>query len=475
MQRDGDGGGAGPFAYYPASGDTIRDAADDIGHHAAGIGAVRRLVEQTHRPAVAAVDGDLAEPMAAAPAATIANADRVEQAATFAAGVIRLFADAVDDYNHYATGPRSVQALNAAYLEAWLYDFDVDASAYAKGEMRADADFGDDRETAQADLMASLNAEYQRLGAWLDLRADQVARMLNRGPNPGDVTALWAAGALPPDATDTWPGLDLAEIPVLRLPYELRDDPGDRRILQELSQDELMELWEECDFEPARELLAEQVVDDFENMTALREFNLSINIAYMTAISQGLPEDFARRLGKANPETLFDLLAALTAPGKLTYDLAIGDLIDAIENDPWSLRALGELAMATPIGKVGKIHKIESAIDEIRDAERITDAAEDTWKVVKIGGPKEFDPNSLRGAKPDDIRASVPEDWLARPSRSGGGVIFDDPAHKGRFIRIMPGYPAGTRPDNLTAGPYAVVSQNGERVKIPLAGNPTLG
>lgn len=38
----------------------------------------------------------------------------------------------------------------------------------------------------------------------------------------------------------------------------------------------------------------------------------------------------------------------------------------------------------------------------------------------------------------------------------------------------MKPYPAGTRPDLVTEGPYAVISQNGVTVKVPLAGNPVL-
>jgi hypothetical protein len=93
---------------------------------------------------------------------------------------------------------------------------------------------------------------------------------------------------------------------------------------------------------------------------------------------------------------------------------------------------------------------------------------------VKIGGPREFDPNTLRGMTMEDVRASVPADWDRVPSRSGGGEIFRDPENGGRRIRIMPGYEAGSRPDPLTYGPYVVVSQNGAIVKIPLFGNPTL-
>jgi len=92
-----------------------------------------------------------------------------------------------------------------------------------------------------------------------------------------------------------------------------------------------------------------------------------------------------------------------------------------------------------------------------------------------IGGPKDFDPEELRGTTPDQIRQRIPDEWVAKPSASGGGTVFSDPQNRGRQIRIMPGYPPGSRPDPLTWGPYVEVSQNGRTQKLPLAGNPTLG
>jgi hypothetical protein len=93
----------------------------------------------------------------------------------------------------------------------------------------------------------------------------------------------------------------------------------------------------------------------------------------------------------------------------------------------------------------------------------------------KIGSPKEFDPQELRGLSAEEVRARIPDDWQLAPSARGGGEVFRDPAHNGRQVRIMPGYPAGSRADPMTLGPYVVVSQNGNKpVKIPLEGNPTL-
>jgi hypothetical protein len=93
----------------------------------------------------------------------------------------------------------------------------------------------------------------------------------------------------------------------------------------------------------------------------------------------------------------------------------------------------------------------------------------------KIGSPAEFDPQELRGLRPGQVRARIPGDWDREASASGGGEVYKDPANRGRQIRIMPGYPSGSRPDPATWGPYVVVSQAGTKsTKIPLKGNPTL-
>jgi hypothetical protein len=49
-----------------------------------------------------------------------------------------------------------------------------------------------------------------------------------------------------------------------------------------------------------------------------------------------------------------------------------------------------------------------------------------------------------------------------------------DPSRRDRQIRLMDGYLDGNRPDPLTHGPYAVISQNGQVIKVPLEGNPIL-
>ncbi|MGH3972567.1 MAG: WXG100 family type VII secretion target [Pseudonocardiaceae bacterium] len=145
---------------------------------------------------------------------------------------------------------------------------------------------------------------------------------------------------------------------------------------------------------------------------------------------------------------------------------------DAVAWDDWANgqgdRALGKIVGGLLLGGgAGKLAKSllrrrgDNGSDSKGDRETISD-------------PKKFDPGTLKGETPDQVRAGIPSDWTRSGSKTGGGEVFRDPNNPGRQIRIMPGYPEGSRPDPLTTGPYAVVSQNGVTVKIPLAGNPTL-
>lgn len=89
-----------------------------------------------------------------------------------------------------------------------------------------------------------------------------------------------------------------------------------------------------------------------------------------------------------------------------------------------------------------------------------------------IRNPKTFNPNMVRGMSTADLRRLV-DGWESVPAKNGVGVVFKDPMHFGRRVRIMRGYPAN-RPSLLTHGDYVVVSQNGRKFKIPLEGNPVL-
>ena len=104
------------------------------------------------------------------------------------------------------------------------------------------------------------------------------------------------------------------------------------------------------------------------------------------------------------------------------------------------------------------------------DAERI--ARVERLRGV-VNNPRLFNPQELRGLNPKQVETMV-DDWPVGPSRNGEGIVYKDPLRRDRQIRLMDGYPDGNRPDPLTHGPYAVISQNGEITKVPLEGNPLL-
>lgn len=135
-------------------------------------------------------------------------------------------------------------------------------------------------------------------------------------------------------------------------------------------------------------------------------------------------------------------------------------------------RALGQIAGGAVLGYGAG--KVASTLTKLRKAgkaklQRIEDVKN------RISDPKGFSPDSVKGMSRDDLEKAIPPDWVRGESRSGGGVVFRDPNNPGRQVRLMPGYTGGNRPDALAHGPYAVISQNGRTVKIPLEGNPTLG
>ena len=104
--------------------------------------------------------------------------------------------------------------------------------------------------------------------------------------------------------------------------------------------------------------------------------------------------------------------------------------------------------------------------------------AERVARVERLRGllrePRLFDPHELRGLSKADVE-SLCKGWPVRDSSRGEGIVHVDPLRSGRQIRIMDGYPPGTRPDPITEGPYAVISQgNGPAIKVPLLGNPVL-
>jgi hypothetical protein len=122
------------------------------------------------------------------------------------------------------------------------------------------------------------------------------------------------------------------------------------------------------------------------------------------------------------------------------------------------------------VSAVGRFRTLRWA-DDTRAFGRVY---ETSFAARYIGDPRRFEPELLRGLTPDEVRQLIPHSWARRPASRGSGEVFEDPQHFGRQIRLMRGYPQGTRAGLLHEGPYAVVSQGGVKIKIPLGGNPVL-
>jgi len=106
------------------------------------------------------------------------------------------------------------------------------------------------------------------------------------------------------------------------------------------------------------------------------------------------------------------------------------------------------------------------------DAERVARVARLQAIVRKPGliNPEDF--RGLSRAQLDEILRG----WKKVPAEKGQGTgwIYICPEHYGRRLRVMDGYPLKNRSDPMTWGPYLRISQNSDRVRIPLEGNPTL-
>jgi RHS repeat-associated protein len=83
------------------------------------------------------------------------------------------------------------------------------------------------------------------------------------------------------------------------------------------------------------------------------------------------------------------------------------------------------------------------------------------------------DPNSLRGATPQQVKDVTPENWESKASQTGGGERLNNPSRQGDQVRIMPG--DKNQSTRVKQGPYVIVSQNGVKSgHVPLAGNPVI-
>ena len=181
----------------------------------------------------------------------------------------------------------------------------------------------------------------------------------------------------------------------------------------------------------------------------------------------------ACRIGRTIGD-LIDALVAAVVPLVAELDAAAaGFAVIERELAPILVRRLEQAEVVRP-GVAGQVAPAAGASPTDLALARIGRSLTGPKCLPHVDNPKWFDPESLRGMDMNELRERIPADWEVGPSNSGGGETFKDPIHKGRRIRVMPGYPPGSRPDLISQGPYVVVSQNGVEIKVALAGNPTL-
>ncbi|QSB15597.1 hypothetical protein JQS43_04395 [Natronosporangium hydrolyticum] len=218
MAIDG-GGRSGPFARYPVRPETVQSSGDRIAAFAGDVESLHDAVTGAHRPAQQGVAGLLTMPMVAAEDPVRRKAQRWLGSALFAGGAVRLFSEAVAEYN------RQVDDLNSRYWEAKRNNFGIasptlapDATAAERTE--ANDEFRESVSTAEQDLLRELRNRFHRvIEPQLDDDADHVAGLLDRGPDDEEaVLALYSAGTLPAYAPVFFPQHDFTQVPLQDLP-----------------------------------------------------------------------------------------------------------------------------------------------------------------------------------------------------------------------------------------------------------------
>ena len=197
---------SGPFAHHTSAPSAIYAQADAIIRSAGGPRTLKSNVLANHATAVAGVTGDMTAPVTTAPRPIEQTTGQVVRAALMGGGCVRLWGNAVTNFN------RDVDALNSEYQAAAADNFAVTKPVVPDSAARRSVEdsFNEDVADAKAAKLAELKRRYAAMVDLLDAAADQVASMLKKGPDDRtNVVTLFAAGALPAAAAArAWPGFD---------------------------------------------------------------------------------------------------------------------------------------------------------------------------------------------------------------------------------------------------------------------------
>lgn len=209
------------FEYYPTSAAAIRDQAQGVRAGTHSLDSLLTAVAAEHQAAVAAVEGDLQEPIMTNQNVPVA-AGPIMRHVAWAACQLEVFADAVEAFDSASTQPPSVASLNAQYRDAQANGFGVSAPTYPpdvtpEQQAQIGAEASTARTEASTALVAQLRLYYAQLDQNLDGVAVAVSNALASDPTPEQVLEAWTMGNLQTNAPLLWPeaGLTYGDLPGL--------------------------------------------------------------------------------------------------------------------------------------------------------------------------------------------------------------------------------------------------------------------
>jgi len=224
----GGGGASGPFAPYRVTGGQISGEADAMMSRYEDVRNVSTETRAVHDGLLDVVEGMLVSAATDAAVPLTVTSSAIDDQATYAAACTRNFGQRVDEYNDTKSSPpRAVQILNSEYAALATSTMGVSPVQYPLGaseaeRSQADEDYDTSVDTARQAAQAELRAEYQDLEQWIEDEGNQIAAMLDRGPNEADILTLWQAGAMPSWANVVYPQIDFNSVEIDDLPYDLR-------------------------------------------------------------------------------------------------------------------------------------------------------------------------------------------------------------------------------------------------------------
>jgi uncharacterized protein RhaS with RHS repeats len=149
------------------------------------------------------------------------------------------------------------------------------------------------------------------------------------------------------------------------------------------------------------------------------------------------------------------LAIACAAAAGAVVNVAIGAILDAYLGDGcYTWEEIGrDAALGALFGGLGRAWGAAGAAARYAD-----DAARAAGKAGAASGA------SQAAKRP----SWVPDNWISKPSRKGGGTRYTNPENPHDFARVMPGNAASPNPSQR--GPYVIKSKNGQTVDVN--GNP---